>query len=110
MAIEYKILGQLACAVTTEEAVYKVPASHQAIVSSVVICNRTAVPVTFRLYVSIDDAVTGDKDYLYYNVTLPANDTFIATIGMTMGSADELRFYCSAASCSVNAFGMEIDE
>lgn len=108
MASEYKILGQLACAATTEEAVYKVPADTQAIVSSVVICNRTASAVTFRLYISVNDQATGDKDYLYYDVSLPGNDTFTITAGYTMGAADEMRFYCSAASCSVNVFGVEI--
>ncbi len=110
MAIEYAVLGQLACAATTEEAVYKVPAAKQAVISSVVICNRSASPVTFRLYIAPDDAATDNKHYLYYDVSLPANDTFVATIGITMGSADEMRFYCSAAQCSVNAFGCQIDE
>ena len=109
MANDYKILGQLACAATTEEAVYKVPASHAAVISSVVICNRTSSAVTFRLYVNQGDGATGNKDYLYYDVSLPGNDTFVATIGITMAATDEMRFYASAASLSVNAYGNELD-
>lgn len=108
MSSEYKVLGQLACAATTEEAVYKVPSAKQAVISTVVICNRTSSSVTFRLYVAVDDAATDNKMYLYYDASLPGNDTFTATLGITMGADDELRFYCSAASCSVNAFGVEI--
>jgi methenyltetrahydromethanopterin cyclohydrolase len=110
MATNYKVLGQLACASTTEETVYACPAATQAIITSVVICNRTASAVTFRLYLAPDDAVTGDKQYLYYDVSIPGNDTFVATIGICMGSTDDLRFYASAASLSVNAFGCEIGE
>ena len=109
MANDYKILGQLSCAATAEEAVYTVPANHAAVISTVVVCNRTASSVTFRLYVTQGGGSSGNKDYLYYDVTLPGNDSFVATLGITLAATDKLRFYCSAASCSVNAFGNELD-
>lgn len=108
MAETMKVLGQLACAATTAETLYTVPGATQAVVSSVVVANRSAAAVTFRLSARVAGAGADNKQYLYYDVSVPANDTFVATLGITLGAADVLTFYASAAQLSVNAFGTEI--
>lgn len=108
MAETRKVLGQSALAATTLTDVYTVPVATEAVISSVVICNRSATDTTVRLAVAEAGAVASDKQYLYYDLALPGNMTFIATIGITLGAADVLRAYAAAATVSVNVYGVEI--
>lgn len=107
MADVIKILGQLACAATTEETVYTAPNLTQTTISAITICNRSAADVTFRLYVAAGGESTGNKQYLYYDHTLPANATKTVGMGVTLNQTDEIQFYASAASLSINVFGVE---
>lgn len=102
-----KVLGQSAPSATTETALYTVPASKSAIVSSVVICNRGSSRTTFRLSVDVGGAGTAAADYLYYDLPIMGNDTFIATIGISLGAADILYAYAGNANLSFGAFGVE---
>lgn len=104
----YKILGQAAPAATTPSDLYTVPASTSAVISSIVICNRGSVATTFRVSVAAAGAATSDEDYLYYDVTLAGNDTFIATVGITLATTDKVRVYAGNANLSFNLFGTEL--
>ena len=101
-----KVLGQAAPSVTTETALYTVPASTTSVVSSVVVCNRSTA-TTFRISVAVGGGVTANKDYLYYDTPIPANDTFIATIGITLSATDVVRVYAGSANLSFSLFGQE---
>jgi hypothetical protein len=106
MATAYKVLAQTAPAATTETDSYTCPAVTQTIVSSLTVCNQ-ATATTFRISLSVDGAVTAKKDYLYYDLAIPSNDTFIATIGLTMDAADVIRVYAGTADVSFGFFGSE---
>jgi hypothetical protein len=108
MAVTRKILGQAAPNATTETDLYTVTNGATAIVSTITVCNRGATAATFRVSVSLDGAATANKDYIYYDVTLAANDTFAATLGITLGDTDKIRVYASTANLSFNAFGQEM--
>lgn len=102
-----KVLGQLAPSATTETELYEVPALSETVVSSLVVCNRGVTAATFRVSVSVGGGATANKDYLYYDLLIPPNDTFIATTGFTLAAGDIVRVYCSTANFSVNLFGQE---
>jgi hypothetical protein len=108
MAEVKKVLGQAAPAATTPTDLYTVPGATQVVSSSVVVCNRGSVQTTFRISVRVAGAGDATKQYLYYDVAIPGNDTFIATIGMTLGAADVVTVYGGNASLSFNLFGVEI--
>ena len=72
------------------------------------LCNRGGTATTFRLSVAAAGAADATKQYLYYDVSLPANDTFTATVGITLATTDVLRAYAGSANVSVNAFGVEV--
>jgi hypothetical protein len=109
MPTTYKVLGQQAPAATTATDLYTVPAATQAVVSSVIVCNRSSsATATFRISASVAGAVTANKDYIYYDLILGQNDTFIATIGLTLGATDKIRIYASTANLSFTAVGSEI--
>jgi len=108
MANVYKILGQSSPTATTETDLYTVPATTSTVCSSISICNRGATQTTFRVSISQGGGVTANKDYLYYDVTLAGNDTFVATIGVTLATTDVVRIYSGNASLSFQLFGTEI--
>jgi len=103
-----KVLAQLDPAATTLSDLYTVPASTQVTVSSLVVANRTGGMVAFRVSVAIAGAVDAAKQYLYYDVTLTKNNTFVATIGITLGAADVVRVHTDTAGVSFNLFGVEV--
>jgi len=108
MGYEYKVLGQSAPSATTEDDLYTVPALSEAVISTVLVCNRAATADTFRISVAVTGGTTATKDYLYYDVVIPANDTFAATIGITLEATDELKVYAGTANLSFSAFGSEV--
>jgi hypothetical protein len=104
----YKILGQSSPSATTETDLYTVPPATSAVCSSISICNRGGTATTFRISLSSLGASTTNKDYLYYDVTLAGNDTFIATIGVTLAATDKIRVYSGNSSLSFQVWGTEI--
>jgi hypothetical protein len=104
----YKILGQVSPSATTETDLYTVPALTSTVCSSLSICNRGGTQTSFRVSISQGGSATLNKDYLYYDVTLAGNDTFIATIGVTLAAADKIRVYSGNASLSFQVWGTEI--
>jgi hypothetical protein len=107
VASDYKCLGQSAPAATTSTDLYTVPAATKCVVSSIVICNRGAAG-TFRVSVAVAGAVLATKQYIYFDVSIAANETFIATIGLGLDSTDVIRVYASSGDMSFSAFGVEI--
>ena len=103
-----KVLGQLNPAPTTLADLYVVPGGKQCVSSSIVVCNRAGGAQTFRISVAVAGAANNVKQYLYYDLPLTGNNTFIATIGITLGSGDVVRVYASNGNLSFNLFGTEI--
>lgn len=107
MAQTLKTLAQLNPSAVTLTTLYTVPAVTSTAVSSIVICNQGSVDATFRMSVAIAGAADDPKQYIYYNVTVNANDTFIATVGMTLATTDVVRCYASNGVLSFSLFGTE---
>ena len=107
MAQTIKVLSQTMPSAATLTDSYTVPALTTAVISSIVICNQSATATTFRVSVAVAGLADTPKQYLYYNVTIAGNDTFIATIGVSLGAADVVRVYSTLATCSFNIFGVE---
>jgi len=106
MAITYKVLGQASPSATTETDLYAAPAA--AIASSIIVCNRGTTQATFRVSISVNSNVTDSKDYIYYDLLIAGNDTFIATIGVTLAATDVVRVYASSANFSFSLYGSEV--
>ena len=108
MATTRKCLGQSNPSAATLTDAYTVPASTQATVSSLVVCNRSATATTFRISVAIAGAANDNKQYLYFDTNIPGNDTFIATVGLTLAATDVIRVYATLATLSFGFFGIEV--
>lgn len=108
MATAYKVLGQSAPAATSNVDVYAVPASTEAVVSTIVICNRSATDTTYRLAVRPAGASIANEHYLAYDVELVGNDSTTLTLGITLAATDEITYYAGSANTSISIFGTEI--
>jgi P2-related tail formation protein len=102
-----KVLGQLDAAATTTEVLYTVPDVTVTTVSSFVACNRNAAAQTFRLSIHVNDAGADNKQFLYYDKQVDANDTLTAVIGITLGQGDVMKVYASSTDFSFSVFGVE---
>ena len=108
MAITYKVLGQSNPLAATLTTLYTVPASLEAVCSTIAICNRSATPTTVRVAVRPAGATISDEHYIYYDVGLRGNDTYMATIGLTLEATDVVSVYATDATVSFNLFGQEV--
>jgi hypothetical protein len=108
MATTYKVLGQSNPAATTATTLYTTPAATNAVISTIVICNQTAVAATYRVSVRPAGAAQTAAMYLAYDVTVAASDSTALTLGITLAATDVLTVYGSTATLSFIAFGSEI--
>lgn len=108
MGAIYKVLGQVAPSATTETDLYTVPAATQTVASTISIANRGTSSGTIRISVSVSGAATANKDYIAYDVVVPANSFLDRTMGITLNATDKVRVYASTANFSFSLFGSEI--
>lgn len=108
MATTYKVLGQSNPAATTATTLYTVPAATQTVVSTIAICNQAATAATFRVAVRPAGAALAAQHYIVYGSTVPASDSTMLTVGLTLAATDVITVYSSSATVSFNAYGSEI--
>jgi hypothetical protein len=108
MATTYKVLGQSAPGATTNTDVYTVPAATTAVLSTIVVANRSASAVTYRIAVRPDGVTLANQHYIAYDVNVGASDSTTITLGITMDAGDVLSVYAGTGDLSFNVFGSEI--
>jgi hypothetical protein len=110
MATTYKVLGQAALTQNTTSNVYTVPAATQAVISTIVICNRGAANTVYRLAVQPAGAALANQHFISYDTVLPQNDTIALTLGITLGNTDVISANTEASNDNVciTIFGSEI--
>ena len=108
MATTYKVLGQSNPSATTATTLYTVPASTQAVVSTIVIANLTSTAATFRIAVRVAGAALANSQYVAYDITVGASDSTALTLGVTLNATDVVTVYASTANLTFTAFGSEI--
>ncbi len=107
MSLTQKVLGQSKPGATTLTDLYTVPAVTSATASTITVCNQSSVATSFRISVAPGGAADAASQYLYYDVAIAGNDTFAATIGITLATTDKVRVYNTLATLSFSLFGME---
>lgn len=107
MAYTQKVLGQSAPAAATSTTLYTCPNPCQTVISSIIVCNRSSVPTTFRLSVDVNGAGDSDADYLAYDVPIQGNEVIALAHGVTLDSTDLIRCYATLATLTFSAFGQE---
>lgn len=107
MATVLKVLGQSNPSATTLTTCYTVPASTTAVCSTIVVCNRSSTATSFRVAIRPAGASISNEHYIYYDVAIGGNDTFCATIGITLATTDIVSVYATLATLSFNLYGQE---
>ena len=102
-----KVLGQSNPSAVTATTLYTVPASKEAVISSISVCNLASSSATYRIAVRPAGAALANLHYLAYDVTVGASDTTIITVGITLATTDVITVYASTANLAFSAFGDE---
>ena len=104
----YKVLGQSAPAATTNTNLYSVPAATSAVISTIVVANRSVAAVTYRIAIRPAGAAIANQHYIAYDVSVGAADSTTLTLGITLAATDVITVYASTANLSFSVFGSEI--
>jgi len=102
-----KVLGQSNPSAVTATTLYTVPASKEAVISSISVCNLASSSATYRIAIRPAGASLANQHYLAYDVTVGASDTTIITVGITLATTDVVTVYASTANLAFSAFGDE---
>jgi hypothetical protein len=103
----YKVLGQ--AVPSTSSDIVTVPSGKQHILSSLMVANTTASPVTYRVHVRIAGAAVATSNAIVYDSTVAPNDTVSLTLAMSLDAADVVTVVSgTSGSLTVTAFGTEI--
>jgi hypothetical protein len=107
----YKILGQVhANNAGQYYNLYTVPNGVSAICSSIIVTNLNTSPAKFNIAVCPSGVASpNEQHFIYYEVNLPINDTFIATVGVTLAGGDSIKVYSDVGkTVTFNLSGTEI--
>ena len=109
MATSYKVLAQSNPSATTETTLYTTTSGSSGIVSTIAVCNQASSAATYRIAIRpAADGSTTAKHWIVYGATVPASDSVMLTVGITMAAGDKIQIYASSANLSFSAFGSEV--
>jgi hypothetical protein len=109
MAINYKILGQVHPAGTSDTDLYTVPAATETIVSTLTITNVTASPVNSRVWARVDGAATSHTNAIIFDAPIAGNTTVAFTLGLTLDATDIVTVRSATGNTlTFQLFGSEI--
>lgn len=109
MATAYKYSQvQGTASTSTYATLYNTPSATEAVISSIVICNRSSSNVTVRIGLDTSAGTPGASEFLVYDAEIPGNDTISLTLGITLDASKYIRVSSSANTCTFSAFVSEI--
>ena len=104
----YKILGQVSPTANTLSNVYVVPAATEGIINAITISNQAATNSSFSLVVRPTSEALGGKHYIVRGCVIPASDTLIMNLSLTLPANAILAANTNSSSLSFGAYGVEI--
>jgi len=108
MPITYKILAQSSPTLNSNVTLYTVPASNNAVTSTVTICNlQNTGPGLLSMAAVPSGGTLANLNYFMRNTTIQSNDTLILTLGMTLNAGDTLVANANVSTLAITVFGSE---
>ena len=104
----YKILGQVNPTSTSLTTLYTVPATREAFVSTLSICNFGATTANVTVAVRQDGAAIDPKQHLLYNRPIVPADSLFLTLGLSVDQSDVISVSSTTSSIAFGLFGSEI--
>ena len=109
MATAYKTQQVVGTSATsTYSTLYNTGVATTAVVSSIVICNEAASAVTVRVGLAASATTPASGQFLLLDRVVPANDTLILNLPLTLGNSTYIRCSSSATTCTFTAAVAEI--
>lgn len=108
MTETYKTLGQSKPAATTTTDIYTVPSATSTVLSTLFVCNQGAVTDTFRVSVRVAGAAADVKQYLVFDKTINAKDSYPIQLKFGLATTDVITVYSGLGNVSFNLSGVEI--
>lgn len=110
MAVRRGVLAQKQLTGASLDDIYSVPTGKQTVISTITVCNTNAVSDdAFRMSIGVGGAADSPQQYFYWDMPLPALQTFAITFGITMEADDALRAQSVGGDVIVCVFGEEDD-
>jgi len=103
----HKVLAQSNPAATTLTTLYTVPASTQAIASTLSVANL-GVATTFRVAVRPAGETVANRHYLVWDASVSANDSVFLTLGISLSATDVVSVFAGTANLAFSLFGVEV--
>lgn len=88
---------------------YMPPTGKQAVISSLTVCNQNPKNATFRIAVKPASDSVSSQHYRYYDALVRGNRSFVATLGISLTSQDQLYVYSSNGLLSFSVDYAEMD-
>lgn len=103
------ILGQELCKDNEEVLLYQCGKNFDAVISSLVACNvgDSNAKIDVRVVWEEEGDTFSPKQLLYHNLVIPAGETFVATMGITIDSNEKIFVGAVEGSVAFNLFGAE---
>tara|TARA_E500000318_G_C3534886_1_gene202130 strand:+ start:927 stop:1259 length:333 start_codon:yes stop_codon:yes gene_type:complete len=108
MPTVYKVLGQHNSTANVIADVYTVPASNSAVLSSITVCNQTAVNASYSIAIAPDGEAANDKHFIVRGGVVPQADAIGIVLGLTMDATDVVRCNTNTSNVSFSVFGSEV--
>jgi hypothetical protein len=106
----YKSPAQLKPSANTLSTLYTVPTDTQTVTSNIHVCNIGTQSSTIRLAVQPDGNAISDQNYLFFGLTVAANDTVQLGDGITMDAGDIMSVWSSSGSVNFILSYAEVTE
>ena len=107
----YKRLGAINPSANTQTNVYVIPAATQSVISTITICNQSSSNVSDSLISMTSGEFSSPapvKTFIVRGATVPAADTIVLTLGLTMNAGSILSANTNSGNVSILAFGSEL--
>jgi hypothetical protein len=92
----------------TNTTVYTVPGSTSAMLSRVMVANRSATPTTFRIAIVESGGSIGNQHYIAFDVPIAGNDSVTVPVGAGLATGDFIVVYATLATLTFTPMGIEI--
>lgn len=69
------------------------------------VCNRSAVPTSYRISIQINNAADDDSQYIAYDIPIGSNQ--VLTHRLAMNADDRVNVYATLATLSFSLMGIE---
>jgi hypothetical protein len=109
MPTNYKVLGQSNPAIQTYTTLYTVPASTQAVISTISICNaNSSSNANYSIAIRPAGEAIAAKHFLTSNNVVGSLDTIMLTVGLTLGNTDVVTVWTTNPNISFGLYGSEV--